>query len=110
MGEIKKRILGNVNDTPDYDDWIIEYNADRKIHMHLKNIRMDLTVKTYNQFYDMVKQIYDDLELTEGLNFDRTSAYNWKSTYEIVDGKFVIDSVELNISQEEITNLPSTIS
>ena len=43
-------------------DRIIEQNADGKVHFHLKNMRMDLTLKAYNQFYDMIKTVNDRLK------------------------------------------------
>ena len=55
MGKVVKYIIGEASTHPKYDSWVIEQNADGKVHFHLKNIRMDLTLNAYNQFYDIIK-------------------------------------------------------
>lgn len=62
MGKVIKKIMGDYKSHPKYDSWVIEQNADGKVHIHLKNIRMDLTLKTYNQFYDIIKTVNDRLD------------------------------------------------
>ena len=57
MGKVIKKILGDDKSHTKYDSWVIEQNADGKVHFHLKNIRMDLTLKAYNQFYDVMKTV-----------------------------------------------------
>ena len=59
MGKVIKKILGDDKSHTKYDSWVIEQNADGKVHFHLKNIRMDLTLKAYNQFYDIIKTVND---------------------------------------------------
>ena len=62
MGKVIKKIMGDDKSHPKYDSWAIEQNADGKVHFHLKNMRMDLTLKAYNQFYDMIKTVNDRLK------------------------------------------------
>ena len=59
MGHIVKYIMGNDNISPKYSEWTIECNSDGKVHIHLENIRMDLSIEAYNQFHDLIKQAYD---------------------------------------------------
>jgi hypothetical protein len=53
--------MGDENVNPKYSKWVIEQNADGKIHIHLKNLRMDLSKTAYNQFYDAVKLAHDKI-------------------------------------------------
>ena len=62
MGKVIKKIMGYDKSHPKYETWTIEQNADGKVHFHLKNIRMDLTLKAYNQFYDVIKTVNDRLK------------------------------------------------
>ena len=62
MGKVIKKIIGYDKSHPKYETWTIEQNADGKVHFHLKNIRMDLTLKAYNQFYDVIKTVNDRLK------------------------------------------------
>ena len=62
MGKVIKKILGYDKSHPKYETWTIEQNADGKVHFHLKNMRMDLTLKAYNQFYDIIKTVNDRLK------------------------------------------------
>ena len=62
MGKVIKKIMGYDKSHPKYETWTIEQNADGKVHFHLKNMRMDLTLKAYNQFYDVMKIVNDRLK------------------------------------------------
>ena len=62
MGKVIKKIMGDDKSHSKSDSWVIEQNADGKVHFHLKNIRMDLTLKAYNQFYDIIKTVNDRLK------------------------------------------------
>ena len=62
MGKVIKKIMGYDKSHPKYETWTIEQNADGKVHFHLKNMRMDLTLKAYNQFYDVMKTVNDRLK------------------------------------------------
>ena len=62
MGKVIKKIMGYDKSHLKYDSWVIEQNADGKVHFHLKNMRMDLTLKAYNQFYDIIKTVNDRLK------------------------------------------------
>ena len=61
MGKVVKYIMGEDRPHPKYETFTIEQNADDKVHFHLKNMRMDLTIKAYNQFYDIIKEANDKL-------------------------------------------------
>ena len=63
MGHIVKYIMGEnpKRKDPKYDEWTIEKNADGKIHIHLRGMRMDLTIAAYNQFYDVIKTAHDEI-------------------------------------------------
>ena len=64
MGKVIKKIMGYDKSHPKYETWTIEQNADGKVHFHLKNMRMDLTLKAYNQFFDIIKTVNDKLRQT----------------------------------------------
>ena len=38
MGKVIKKILGDDKSHTKYDSWVIEQNADGKVHFHLKNM------------------------------------------------------------------------
>ena len=61
MGHVVKYIMGEKRSHPKYEEWTIEQNADGKIHLHLKNIRIDMTTDAYNQFHDVVKRAYNEI-------------------------------------------------
>jgi hypothetical protein len=63
MGHIIKHIMGEGQEKaePKYQKWTIEVNSDGKVHIHLNNIRMDLTIEEYNQFHDVIKVAHDRL-------------------------------------------------
>lgn len=67
MGQVIKQIVGDCTIDSKYTKFTIEDNADRKVHIHMGNLRLDLTRDDYNIFYDGM------LELYEGLN----RMYNW---------------------------------
>jgi len=56
MGHIVKKILGDVNEDPDYKELTIEYNSDGMVHIHLGPIRLDLVKSAYNQLYDGIME------------------------------------------------------
>tara|TARA_Y100000356_G_C11107778_1_gene207887 strand:- start:232 stop:432 length:201 start_codon:yes stop_codon:yes gene_type:complete len=57
MGHIIKKILNDVDKDPNYENLTIEYNSNKLIHIHLKNIRLDLDCKSYNKLYEVLKEI-----------------------------------------------------
>ena len=61
MGHVVKYIMGEKKNHPKYEDWTIEQNADGKVHIHLKNMRMDLTLRAYNQFYEIIKLAHEKI-------------------------------------------------
>ncbi|MCB0333902.1 MAG: hypothetical protein KDD55_10420 [Bdellovibrionales bacterium] len=54
MGEIVKKILGDVDSDPEYRDLTIEFNANGKVHFHIQGLRIDMTCEQYNTFCDAV--------------------------------------------------------
>ena len=56
MGHIVKKIMGDVNKDPDYENLTIEYNSDGMAHIHLGPLRLDLVKSAYNQLYDGVME------------------------------------------------------
>lgn len=54
MGHVIKKIYGDVDSDPAYDQLTIELNYPERIHIHLKNIRMDLSKSDYNILYEMI--------------------------------------------------------
>jgi hypothetical protein len=62
MGKVVKYIIGKEDSHPKYEGWTVEQNADGKVHFHLKNMRMDFTIKAYNQFYDIIKEINEQVK------------------------------------------------
>jgi len=61
MGEIIKKIVGDVSNDVEYNDFTIEWNSDKKAHIHHKNVRLDLTVDEYNSFYEAMISAYKKL-------------------------------------------------
>jgi hypothetical protein len=61
MGHIVKYLMGDESINPKYSKWTIEQNADGKVHIHLKNIRVDLSIAAYNQFYDKIQEANNGL-------------------------------------------------
>tara|TARA_Y100000310_G_scaffold342937_1_gene448344 strand:- start:761 stop:955 length:195 start_codon:yes stop_codon:yes gene_type:complete len=61
MGHVVKYIMGEKRNHPKYEEWTIEKNSDGKIHLHLKNVRIDMTIKAYNQFHNILKRAYHDI-------------------------------------------------
>ena len=61
MGHIIKKIIGDVETDPQYENLIIEDNANGQIHIHVKNIRLDMWRKEYNIFYNALKEAHGKL-------------------------------------------------
>lgn len=72
MGHITKKIIGDVEKDPEYNNLIIEDNASGWVHMHLKNLRMDMDHKSYNEFVRAMKISYKKIKakLNEKSNKD----------------------------------------
>ena len=62
MGHIVKKIVGDVDKDPDYNNLIVEDNANGQIHIHAKNIRLDMWRKEYNIFYKSLREAHDKLQ------------------------------------------------
>ena len=62
MGHIIKKILGDVDKDPNYENLIIEDNEDGKIHIHLKNIRMDLTREDFNVLKKAIFEAHEKMK------------------------------------------------
>ena len=61
MGHIIKKIIGDVDKDPNYDNLVIEDNVNGQIHIHIKNIRLDMWRKEFNVFYKAIKESYEKL-------------------------------------------------
>jgi hypothetical protein len=48
MGKIIKKIIGDFDQDPTYKNLTIEDNDDGKVHIHLKNMRIDMHRDAYN--------------------------------------------------------------
>jgi hypothetical protein len=48
MGHIVKKIFGDFDKDPHYENFTVEDNSDEKIHIHAKNIRLDLKHDDFN--------------------------------------------------------------
>lgn len=67
MGEIIKKIAGDVATDPHYQKFTLEWNEIGHAHIHCGNIRLDLDVDHYNAFYDAMMAAQDKLkEIHEG--------------------------------------------
>lgn len=66
MGEIIKKIAGDVTTDPRYQEFVLEWNEIGHAHIHHGNIRLDLDVDHYNSFYDAMMTAYDKLEEIHG--------------------------------------------
>jgi Cu2+-containing amine oxidase len=62
MGHIIKKILGDVDTDSNYENLIIEDNANGQIHIHIKNIRLDMWRPEYNIFYEAIKESYTKIK------------------------------------------------
>jgi len=62
MGRVVKVILNDAEKDPLYENLTIELNADEMVHIHLKNIRLDMTKNAYNNFYDGIKEAYEQIK------------------------------------------------
>jgi len=62
MGHIVKKIMGDVGTDPNYENLTIEDNANGQIHIHIKNIRLDMWREEYNVFYDAVEKSHNKLK------------------------------------------------
>ena len=62
MGVVTKKILGDHEQDPTYEKLTIEDNKTKLVHVHIKNIRLDLTHKAYNSVYDACVQAMDNLK------------------------------------------------
>lgn len=62
MGVVTKKILGDHELDPDYNKFTIEDNKGKKVHMHIKNLRLDLSHDAYNQLYDACVEAMDKLK------------------------------------------------
>jgi len=60
MGVIQRYLMGEDRPHPKYEEWVIEQNADKRVHIHLKNIRVDMTFDAYNQLHDGIKHAYEN--------------------------------------------------
>jgi len=49
MGHIVKKIVGDVDKDPDYNNLTVEDNKSRIVHIHVKNLRLDLNHDAYNE-------------------------------------------------------------
>jgi hypothetical protein len=64
MGHVVKFIMGAPQEEKSdvkYEKWTIEENSDGRVHIHLKNTRMDLKIAVYNQFYDVIREAHEKL-------------------------------------------------
>jgi len=61
MGHIIKKIIGDVDKDLNYDNLTIEDNANGQIHIHVKNIRLDMWRREYNVFYKALKEAHGKL-------------------------------------------------
>jgi|TARA_Y100000034_G_C6774897_1_gene345927 hypothetical protein len=61
MGHIIKKIVGDFDNDPYYDKLTVEDNENGQIHIHAKNIRLDMYRPEYNVFYRALKEAYKNL-------------------------------------------------
>lgn len=66
MGHIIKKILGNVDDDPLYENMIIEENSDGKVHIHVKNVRLDLTLGDFAVLKSAILQAHEKMKAYHG--------------------------------------------
>ncbi len=66
MGEIVKKIAGDVENDPRYEEFTLEWNEIGHAHIHHGNIRLDLDVAHYNRFYAAMMEAYDKLKQIHG--------------------------------------------
>ena len=62
MGVITKKILGDHEKDPSYEQFTIEDNKNKMVHLHIKNLRLDLNHKAYNTLYDACIEALEKLK------------------------------------------------
>tara|TARA_R100000234_G_scaffold116321_1_gene93236 strand:- start:206 stop:415 length:210 start_codon:yes stop_codon:yes gene_type:complete len=66
MGHIVKKIFRDVDSDPEYENMIIEDNDDGKIHIHVKNIRLDLTRGDFGVLKKAILEAHDKMKSYHG--------------------------------------------
>ena len=66
MGEIIKKVVGDVDSDLQYENFTIEWNEIGHAHIHHGKVRLDLDVDDYNRFYDAMMAGYDRLKEIHG--------------------------------------------
>lgn len=66
MGEIIKKVVGDVDSDPRYEEFTVEWNEIGHAHIHHGNVRLDLDVDDYNRFYDAMMTGYTRLKEIHG--------------------------------------------
>jgi hypothetical protein len=61
MGVVTKKILGDHKKDPLYESFTIEDNKNNIVHMHIKNVRLDLTHDAYNSLYNGLVEAMEKL-------------------------------------------------
>lgn len=67
MGEVVKRIIGDNRKDPGYERLTVEHNADGMVHVHLRNIRMDITSSAYNSLRKSISETWTKVKKRHGL-------------------------------------------
>ena len=66
MGHIVRKIYGDVEKDPNYENLIIEDNSDGKVHIHLKNIRLDLTRGDFSVLKEAILEAHEKMKSYHG--------------------------------------------
>ena len=66
MGHIVKKILGDVEKDPAYESMIIEENSDGKVHIHVKNVRLDLTLSDFATLKSAILEAHEKMKSYHG--------------------------------------------
>jgi len=66
MGHIIKKILGDVEEDPTYEKMIIEDNSDGKVHIHVKNVRLDLTRDEFRILKNAILESHEKMKKYHG--------------------------------------------
>ena len=66
MGHIVKKILGDVDQDPTYENMTIEDNSDGKVHIHVKNVRLDLTRQDFKTLKTAILEAHEKMKNYHG--------------------------------------------
>ncbi len=66
MGEVIKKVIGDMDTDPHYENFTVEWNEIGHAHIHHGAIRLDLDAADYNKFYEAMITAHEKLKENHG--------------------------------------------